>query len=259
MAINSIYHIYDETDWRPDYYLCFDIAHQIIRNDRGVRAELIPAVKANLQNDTCCILPQEVEHAFDEKQNICYCNSYDLIGLNDKRHPNHTGNLLSVWSPDAQKRLYGWGTTLLAASQIAYFLGFREIFFLGCDLWQELDYQLFKSGRKGRTHSGGPENKLTKLAHFASSSSAPLRSALNLIWHYFRTKTSQTDPNHFSNKYSPGSTYDAERLNSKMIMAHECIKKAADMYGFRVANATQGGMLEVYERVDIYDVLTRRN
>lgn len=43
----------------------------------------------------------------------------------------------------------------------------------------------------------------------------------------------------------------------RITRSYECARKAANMYGFRIYNATIGGYLEVFDRVD-YDALFRR-
>ncbi len=64
----------------------------------------------------------------------------------------------------------------------------------------------------------------------------------------------QKDPNHFAGNYgTPGCTPDV--LNTNMIAAHELAYKAAEKIGVKIYNATLGGELEVYPRVDFHKVV----
>jgi hypothetical protein len=62
------------------------------------------------------------------------------------------------------------------------------------------------------------------------------------------------DPNHFSNSYQPMGTRNAD-INEKFRNIHRVIRRASEEYDFEAYNATIGGYLEVYERVDIDEIL----
>lgn len=63
--------------------------------------------------------------------------------------------------------------------------------------------------------------------------------------------------------HSEGLTYaeedklfeSADYVGWSMIQDHKCMKKAVDRLGVRIFNATRGGMLEVYPRVNLDEVL----
>ena len=74
------------------------------------------------------------------------------------------------------------------------------------------------------------------------------------------------DINHFHPDYCPYKTRkstgeemigpdDWERLNKRLIKVHTMARDSATEMGVSVYNATVGGALEVYERVDIHEVL----
>lgn len=59
--------------------------------------------------------------------------------------------------------------------------------------------------------------------------------------------TNSLDKNHFVNNYGSQATH----LNLKNIMlSYKAAKKYADMHGIKIYNATRGGNLEVFERID---------
>lgn len=64
------------------------------------------------------------------------------------------------------------------------------------------------------------------------------------------------DTNHFDPSYgTPGLA--ARELNINMVAAHELARRSADKLGVKIYNATLGGSLEVYERVDFNYALTK--
>ena len=67
--------------------------------------------------------------------------------------------------------------------------------------------------------------------------------------HYSKDKNKQ----HFkeSGQYDP----NADSAGKRIIYAYEVAKKYADLNGIKIYNATRGGMLEVFERVDLSQVL----
>ena len=50
-----------------------------------------------------------------------------------------------------------------------------------------------------------------------------------------------------------------ETIGDKMIDAYKVAKQYADDHNIKIYNATRGGKLEVFERVDLDDILMQRN
>ena len=69
----------------------------------------------------------------------------------------------------------------------------------------------------------------------------------------------EPDPNHFGDDYESGAfqrPQDVHDLdNPRYILSHEIMVYGARKMGIRIFNATLGGELEVYERVDFFDVV----
>jgi hypothetical protein len=122
------------------------------------------------------------------------------------------------WQYDISKGVCKHGTSALAAMQIAMYMGFNPIYLVGCDLgYKPFDYE------------------------------------------------KDIDPNHYSTKYwakhrtKKGGTVVtpalAQRMNIQAISAHFLAFMASEMAKVKIYNATIGGELNIYPRVNIHDIL----
>lgn len=118
----------------------------------------------------------------------------------------------SWWSTDPEFGFSKFGTSMLVSLQLSSFMGFSEIYILGADL--------------------GFKNNL-----------------FQRILYKFNLKNFLPDNNHFTKGYgTPG--FNSKILNNNMLAAHKLAKKNLLKEGVKVYNATVGGKLEIYERVD---------
>jgi hypothetical protein len=124
----------------------------------------------------------------------------------------------SIWSHDIAGGVSKYGSSMLSVLQIAVYMGFSPIYLLGCDL----GWKPFKWGAK--------------------------------------------DPNHFCEDYWGMPIIEsgekilvtqgkARRYTADALSSHVLAKKVCDPLGVKIYNATIGGDLEVYPRVDIMDVV----
>jgi FkbM family methyltransferase len=128
------------------------------------------------------------------------------------------------WSYDASQRVCKFGTSMLPALQIAIYMGFNPIYLLGCDLG-------FKP---------------------------PIQAVDNRKSSYDAGRQVQKDPNHFAADYgTPGCPPDV--LNTNMRAAHILARRAAERIGVAIYNATPGGDLDVYPRVDLRELLSPKS
>ncbi len=65
----------------------------------------------------------------------------------------------------------------------------------------------------------------------------------------------EPDPNHFDGSYGEWDMFDLAEKDDTHIMYHEIAKREAAKKGISIYNATIGGALEVYERVDMLEIL----
>jgi hypothetical protein len=138
-------------------------------------------------------------------------NVYYLRCTNGREVTSKANN--SWWSDDITKRVTKFGTSLIVALQIAAYMGFNPIYLIGCDL--------------GYKSPSFKDRILMRLG---------LKGVIR-------------DNNHFDPKYNtPGLPGD--KLNVNMMAAHELAKNNTLKKGIKIINATIGGNLEIYPRVE---------
>ncbi len=189
---NSGIKLFDKTDWRPDYYAIADG-----RVFQKVKDKIDPSIfKASFFNEKDIAwggenvypLPVEVSMIMDQKTRSC------IPRFLRKKHVSH----------DITKRVYMGDNITFIIMQICLYMGFKEIYLIGCDC----NYKGADIHSKELTYD--EDDKLFESADYVGWS---------------------------------------------MIQDHKCMKEAADRMGVKIYNATRGGMLEVYPRVDLDDIL----
>ena len=121
------------------------------------------------------------------------------------------------FSAEFHKRVYWGGTVTYLNLQLAYYLGAKEIYLVGLD------------------HNYQPPKKEDEQERFTIKAQTP-------------------DVNHFHPDYfGPGFRYHDPNV-ARMEAAYRKAKEFFDRHDVRVYNATKGGKLEVFPRVD-YDLL----
>lgn len=186
MSFNGIFHAFDKTKWRPDYYNVNDLmASQRWKNNI-----------IDLQCEAKFVA--DVAWYYEKKDKIKNLYRYHLY-----RKDLQSKNGDSDFSYNFAEGVYGGTTVVYSGIQMAIYMGFKEIYLLGTDC----NYSFSD-----------------KSTHF-----------------YMDSKEER------SNKAQ-------EREGFRMIQDYEMAKKYADKCGVKIYNATRGGMLEVFERVD-FDLL----
>lgn len=181
-GMNSVFKLFDKTEWRPSYYCVIDT---------GVYDKICKEPEwMNLNN---VFIPDLMVEKFGELSIENYTkfpmDNYELY------RSRHKGKSIR-FSDDIYSIVYDVATVTYVILQIAVYMGFKEIYLLGCDC----DY----SGKK---------------QHFAD--------------------------------YGVNVTTNPEK---SMIAAYKAARQYADSHGVKIYNATRGGKLEVFERVDLDDI-----
>lgn len=182
ISMNGIFAAFDETRWRPNYYIADDFNLVRVRKREILEME----VKEKFISDNAWYFEKRREPA-----NVC---KWHLIRQwYDEKMPEFSEDF-------SRGGFCGYTITYDGALQLAVYMGFTEIYLLGTDC----------------SKSDG-----VKTRHFSTDYYTPEEKNVNY--------SLQLD---------------------KILLAYQAAKKYADAHGIKIYNATRGGELEVFERVD---------
>lgn len=191
ISMNSIYVSYNNTTWRPNYYVIqdpfvYEKIHTELRSEDydGMFVGSIIADRFQLP-----------------KGNNVNMFPLDLLWQQIPNKAYHT-----KFSDNIYSRIYSGYNVSYSALQVAVYMGFSEIYLLGADCNYLQDKKYFAEDKKR-----GKEN-------------------------------------YFTPKFYASNT-------DKFILAYKVAKQYCDLHGINIYNATRGGLLEVYERVNLNDVI----
>ena len=192
-ASNRVYKIFENTDWRPTYYAMID---EGTAQAEGVaeNVSLIPAIK---------FFRTEGWFAYKKiKGETCYIHSW------------HSRKYLKkpAFSMELDKGIYTIATVTYVLIQLAVWMGFKEIYLLGCD----------NAYRIERNKDGSITTHAERKSYFGNQEK--------------------------ENSTSIGAAWEFN-------IAYEYAEKFSRENGFRIFNATRGGMLEAFERKNLDEIL----
>lgn len=223
-ACNAAFLLFERISWRPQFYTCVDV--RVLRD----RATDITSMLEETPEITAFFPSQITLHdgsgrAFDTRTIIPpAANRYYFDEVaNSMAHPPH-----SMFSLDASDHLVQPYTVAITMLQLAAYLGFNPIYLIGCDTSYSIPASVKQEGKK--VGEGG----------------------------LLLTSTADDDPNHFDPRYFGRNREWHNPQVEKMIEHHRWAKIALDRRGVEVFNATVGGKLEVYPRVDFDELVNAK-
>ena len=207
-AMNRIAMVFDKTKWRPTFYSMVTVGV----HDPNWASSAKEVVDMGIISFVWWPLLGYLCDPYKIPTNIFIVECSHAITDTDIVPPDNW------WSWDIGEKISKHGTSMLAALQIAVFMGFNPIYLVGADnYWEPFDYE---------------EDK---------------------------------DPNHFDDKYWQKLKLGkkeiivdeamAHRYTHQCTTAHELAYRATKPRGINIYNATVGGRLEVYPRVNLDDIL----
>lgn len=214
-ACNAAFLLFDRLKWRPIYYTCVDT--RVIR-DRA--AEITAMLDAH--PEITAFFPAVV-HLHDGSGLEFAGRSIITLGSN-RHYFNEVGNREShhvetMFSLDADDYVVQPYTVAITMLQLATYMGFSEIYLIGCDTSYKVQSTVQQEGRK--------------------------IDGVGLCL----TSTRDDDENHFDPRYfGQGREWHNPQV-AKMLEHYRWARLAARRKGIRIFNATVGGQLEVFERV----------
>lgn len=259
-GMNKLSSVFDQTEWRPDYYLF----QGRTKHDRYKEY----AEKAINEGITTFIQEDKSEN-YEASENITYFNrerisSDDVLDILDietlkQRKSSELPNAVDqIWSADADKRIYSYLNSMVPLCQIASYMGFSDIYFIGCDGYEvDRPYMIFSHATNPReSDASGP-------IEFLSNSTYPVKSFANGVAYKLLSNGIGSkiyaklsgNPN-----YYPGTGHDKKvikfgskykKRNARLELAHWIIEEAGRHHGFKTYNATPDSNLNIHKKASL--------
>jgi len=264
-GVNSISFIYEDTPWRPSYY--------VYGSGTDYTKKKFESYMKTVNLGIPCFISNDNREFFGEKHNIHYYTKKDIgvdnvsKGTEIRKKAIKNEEISSLWSEDIKQYIYRTSGILYVTAQIASYMGFDKLYLLGCDLYKPLQHHvIFENGEDPNEFNFTHRSTLRNLLDFLSNSEHKSKSLINLgVYKMLQSTLGQnifmrvTDPeiNYFSEDYfrtELNRTYTDFR-NYRKSQGHELIEIAGDKYGFNVLNATIGGQLDVHDRVSLLSLV----
>lgn len=262
-AVNEIHNIYNNTSWRPSFYLCLspqDEPEAYFRTfDLGIPCFMFESRMEFFEN--------HAGRNFNQLSNIIALEGVPLYNRLDRYEPdfNSIESISEVWSVDIMDKVYRYNGSMYPVMQIATYMGFDEIYLLGCDLYDDYrPHLIFEEGSDPTEYFPKYNSSLRNVIDFFATSDSMIKTLLNAVSYtvYYSKVYSvfqqmngnflgkSDNPNYYTKDYST-KPKSAVKMNTKHRNAHKLIKFASNEYGFDIYNSTLGGYLEVHERISL--------
>lgn len=216
-AANSIFLLFGRIEWRPTYYACVDTR---VLPDIAPEVERMHAENQGMK----LFFPKDLRLWDGSGRTL---NARELIKPGPNRYFFRQKNMdkdrlpHSAFSLDADDFLCTPNTVTITLLQLAYYMGFNEIYLIGCDT----SYVIPKT-----VQQEGPQ----------------LHDGSKLLL----TSTEDDDPNHFDPRYFGKNRKWHSPKVEDMIFHYQQASVLLEEAGTRVFNATVGGNLECFARID---------
>ncbi|MDD9952571.1 MAG: DUF115 domain-containing protein [Zetaproteobacteria bacterium] len=195
-GVNSIFLMQDYQDFRPTFYVVEDIR---------VMHENVEAI--NQYQVPYKFFPTEYIDLITHKENCLFFN------MNRGFYENCPNFQVPRFSTDCAERIYCGQSVTTLNLQLAFFMGFAEIYLIGMDFEYHIPADATVEGNTIRANA-------------------------------------DNDPNHFHPAYfGKGKHWHNPRLDL-VEMNYQLAKMVCKNHQRKIYNATAGGKLEVFERVD---------
>lgn len=189
LAANKIFLIFEQTNWRPSYYFIEDELHINRCLEEINKFKDIPVLTNN----------RVWNNPFFKDANF-----YNLIKDDISNHSD------AKFGENPIKGFYAAGNIVYTMIQFASFMGFEEIYLIGCD------FNYFRDHDNPYTYDAGKYSEL----------------------------------NYFHKEYAKSGEVNFIPNLDCSLNAFQQAERYSRASGFRIFNATRGGKLEVFDRVD---------
>ena len=254
MAMNQIDQIYDNVSWRPDFYIDLNPVRDTIRD----------SLEVHINMDGVTVFAHESVHDYiKSSKNLNFITIegalFTLKNLSFAEIQNRDIEWLEqYWSYDPRQSVYGFHS-MYKAVQLAMWMGFEEIYILGADLGMGTNsYMLMNNDIDPFDYAGNALEYLARARETGKLPSAIVNGlalkVMNFLMRFgFLMKYTEYSTQHFYTKES--DHVRSSEIDAQLRKSHIIIKRICESHGIDVYNATLGGELEVYPRVDLHRAL----
>ena len=202
-GVNGIFYKYDEMGFKPTFYVV---------EDRHVVADNVDRIKAIAFSKK--FFPEMYRDQINDNGSTIFFNT-DL-GFYQKAHPYFCKPRFSL---DCSEVVYAGQTVTYMNLQLAFYMGFDEVYLIGMDFSYKLPWETEQDG------------------------------------HTIVSKGD--DPNHFHPDYfGKGKKWHDPKLEN-CLLVYKHAKKIYEEHGRKIYNATIGGKLELFERVSFSSLFSQ--
>jgi hypothetical protein len=120
-ASNKIYLCFDQTDWRPNYYV---VADRLVAKNNAAVIQSLPITK---------IISDDFRGFFPPESDIVWFNELWRNHVILDRLDGRSNQLGGYFSTDALVGLDAGSTVVYSQLQLAYYMGIREVYIIGLD------------------------------------------------------------------------------------------------------------------------------
>ncbi|WP_370240681.1 6-hydroxymethylpterin diphosphokinase MptE-like protein [Pararhodobacter marinus] len=201
-AVNGFFLKTKDLDWKPTFYIVED---HLVAEDR---AKWINSFKGPIK-----MFPAYLGYMFPETEDTIFYNHRPR-----KSYPHGFD-----FSTEADKITYTGATVTFSMLQLAFYMGFEEIYMIGVDA----SYAIPEDAQQASSYAVGVIDMKSD------------------------------DVNHFHPDYfGKGFRWHDPQVD-KMVEAYKEARKVVDQTNQRIYNATVGGQLEVFERRDFHSLFSK--
>jgi hypothetical protein len=218
-----------------------------------------------------CFINSTHEEIFPRKDNIYYINTNELkYNPTESENNLHELDIAAISNMSTEKLLDFWSNNILdtvytyhsmyGAFQVASYLGFSEIYLIGCDLGltNYSPHMIFETDIDPLNYDSTvnfirdsyDENILTKSIINALVFKLYFITGDRTRYYLHKLLNKSTGVDHFDENYQT-KPKNNNSANYEITKSHVVAKQILNDKGVEVYNATLGGELEVYPRIDL--------
>lgn len=265
IGMTQIGKLYTDNKWRPSFY------YNPLGPDHGLSPSDQNIVLQNIENDTICFLSSKWSTVTHSDKNVFYFNPWSLSGSPfgdltiEEVATRPVDYLLDFWSDNINFHIYHYHS-MYGAIQLAAYLGFDKMYFIGCDLGMEYKnpHMIFESALDPFRYENGKHSYINDAYERGILAKSLINAiAMKSIQRYNNGKVVSTLFNskrkdHFTSNYIDNVVIqDSVKHEQEIKKSHMAAKRICENNGIKMYNATNGGDLDIYDRVDLHRLLTR--